>query len=219
MAKNTLATFFPEEFYHIYNRTNNKEPLFLEFENKRYFLRLIEKKLIPFLNIYSYALLTNHFHLSVSIKSENDLFNFLSTKPSESLTNTQKQYLNKAVDVDTLITYQFSGLFNGYSQAFNKRYNRNGNLFYRPFKRSMLKSLEKFYYNQYYIHHNSRKHGLVSSFLDDPWHSFHTLISEEPTFLAREKVFEIFGSKQKFIDFHSKQYDSMNFYDIILEDE
>lgn len=219
MSNNTLATFLPEEFYHIYNRTNNKEPLFLEFENKRYFLKLIENKLSPFLNIYSYALLTNHFHLSLSVKPEPELINILTAKPQASLTTIQKQYLNKEVDTNTLITYIFSGLFNGYSQAINKRYSRNGNLFYRPFKRSLLKSLEKFYYNQYYIHHNSRKHGLVTSFLEDPCHSYHTLISDEPTFLAREEVFKIFGSKEKFIEFHSKQHESMNFNDIILEDE
>lgn len=57
-------------FYHIYNRGNNKENLFLEEDNYVYFLNLISKYLLPVSDTYSYCLLKNHFHILLKIKEE-----------------------------------------------------------------------------------------------------------------------------------------------------
>ena len=54
---------------------------------------------------------------------------------------------------------QFSNLFNAYTKAFNKRYNRTGTLFERPFKRILIENESYLKYLVYYIHHNPVKHG------------------------------------------------------------
>ncbi len=57
-------------FYHVYNRGNNKDQIFIEEDNYLYFLILIKKYLLPIADIYSYCLIQNHFHLIIKIKDE-----------------------------------------------------------------------------------------------------------------------------------------------------
>jgi len=66
-----------DKFYHIYNRTNNKELLFKDEENYRYFLSLFQKYISPIAHVYAYCLIPNHFHFVLQIKSDQELSFFL----------------------------------------------------------------------------------------------------------------------------------------------
>src|SRR6188474_2965993 len=63
-----------DTYYHIYNRGVNGEDIFVEERNYDLFLRLYEKHLTPVSDLLTYCLLRNHFHLSVRIKSEEEIF-------------------------------------------------------------------------------------------------------------------------------------------------
>ncbi len=54
-------------FYHIYNRGNNKENIFIEEKNYCHFLNLCKKHLDGVAEVYAYNLLKNHFRLLVKI--------------------------------------------------------------------------------------------------------------------------------------------------------
>jgi REP element-mobilizing transposase RayT len=54
--------------YHIYNRGNNRENIFIEERNYRCFLQLYLKYIEPIAWTFAYCLLRNHFHLLVRIK-------------------------------------------------------------------------------------------------------------------------------------------------------
>ena len=56
-------------YYHIYNRGNNRQNVFFEERNYRYFLQLYAKYIEPVADTYAYCLLPNHFHLLVRTKS------------------------------------------------------------------------------------------------------------------------------------------------------
>ena len=56
------------QYYHIYNRGNNRENIFIEERNYRYFLQLYAKHVAPVADTYAYCLLRNHFRLLVRIK-------------------------------------------------------------------------------------------------------------------------------------------------------
>jgi hypothetical protein len=58
----------PGNFYHVYNRGNNRQRIFFEERNYLYFLRLFEKYLSPLVDVYAYCLMPNHFHLLIRIK-------------------------------------------------------------------------------------------------------------------------------------------------------
>ena len=215
-----LALFEEERFYHIFNRTNNKEALFRSDENRRYFLRLLEKQLTGFVNVYAYAMLGNHFHLSISIKPFEEILSAIQNIEKDKQTKPMKSFLNNDLEelkIHNLISHQFSRIFNSYTQAFNKMYGRSGNLFHRPVKRVRYSSETDFGLNLYYIHHNARKHGLVKDFKIYPWHSYHELISDEHSFLDTKFVTEWFGGKEAFIEFHDQSILEKDFTSIYLE--
>jgi len=60
------------ECYHLYNRGNNRERIFLERENYLFFLRRLRKHLVPILDIVAYCLMPTHYHLLVML-NEADL--------------------------------------------------------------------------------------------------------------------------------------------------
>ena len=99
MSKNT-PRLESHTFYHIYNRGNNKENIFIENENYYYFLKLWKKHINPIADTYAYCLLKNHFHFLVKIKEVEE--------NKESLSR-----MNKAEQ-------QFSNLFNAYTKAFKR---------------------------------------------------------------------------------------------------
>ena len=172
-------------FYHIFNRGNNKQPIFLEDANYFYFLKLVKKHILPIADIYSYCLLNNHFHLLVKIKEECE------KNPSQS----------------------FSNLFNAYSKAFNKRYKRTGSLFQRPFKRKRI--TEEDYLRQLilYIHLNPENHGVVDDFEIYPFSSYSSILSNKPTNLKRIEVIELFHDKENFIFMHRNRYQNISEFD------
>ena len=58
----------PGQYFHIYNRGNNGEDIFLEARNYAYFLKLYQKYICPIADTYAYCLLKNHFHFLIRIK-------------------------------------------------------------------------------------------------------------------------------------------------------
>jgi REP element-mobilizing transposase RayT len=56
------------EYYHIYNRGNNRERIFYDRENYGFFLRRLRKHVSPILDVVAYCLMPNHYHLLVLLK-------------------------------------------------------------------------------------------------------------------------------------------------------
>jgi len=80
--------------YHIYNRGNNHENLFVQERNYAYFLNLYVRHVEPIAETFAYCLMKNHFHLLVRIKNDSDE----AREPSRC----------------------FANLFNAYARAFNR---------------------------------------------------------------------------------------------------
>lgn len=74
MSRYTLAPLQPGVIYHIYNRGNNREDLFREERNYRYFLQLYARHVHPIADTFAYCLLQNHFPFLVRIKTEEEVF-------------------------------------------------------------------------------------------------------------------------------------------------
>ncbi|SIT96392.1 REP element-mobilizing transposase RayT [Epilithonimonas bovis DSM 19482] len=184
-------------FYHIYNRGNNKEAIFFDDDNYRYFLKLLLKYIDPVADVYAYCLLKNHFHLLIRIKSEQEInvsdFKFSTIEKSKSI-NPSKQ---------------FSHFFNAYTQAINKRYNRTGSLLEKPFERKRI--TDENYLKQIilYIHNNPVKHGITSNANQYFWSSYHSILSDKPSKLKRKEVLDYFENETNFIFSHNN-YDSLN---------
>ncbi len=206
-----LADFEEGSIYHIYNRTNNKEALFLSDENRLFFLKRYKELLSPFTDTYCWCLLSNHFHLLVKIKSDISIKAILKNKAIAELSITEKKFIENKATCSELIGHVFKRFFQSYALAFNKMHNRQGNLFYKPFKRIRIEKDSQFTMAMIYIHANAFKHGLVKNFTDHIWSSWHTIISDKPTSLAKNEVIEWFGSLELCIKAHNEL--AMYYYD------
>ena len=104
MAKRNIA-FRKGRYYHIYNRGANRNKIFFEKENYLYLLRkLKEYSRNYYFSVIAYCLMPNHFH-------------FLFRQDGNASLNIAVGYL-----------------FNTYTKAINKKYNRTGTLFEGHFK-------------------------------------------------------------------------------------
>lgn len=174
----------PDCFYHIYNRGNNKEDLFLQPENYFHFLKLIKTHLVEIADIYAYCLLKNHFHLVIKIKSKTDL--------------PEKYHSGNK------LSQPFSNLFNAYTKAINKWYDREGSLFRVRFKRERISDLNYLRNAIIYVHLNPVKHSFTKDYNTYLHSSFQSLISSKETSLKRMEVLELFGGHQNFIFVHQE---------------
>ncbi len=160
-----------DSFYHIYNCGNNKEDIFVEDRNYKYFLELVKKYVIPIADIWSYCLLKNHFHLLIRTKEDVE-----SKKLSQGISN----------------------LFNTYAKSFNKAYRRTGSLFKDRFSRIKIEKESYLKTVIIYINTNAVHHGFVERVEDYEHSSYKALISDKETLLKRKCVIELFGEKENF---------------------
>lgn len=181
-------------FYHIYNRGINSCKLFREPTNYEHFLGLYDNYISPVADTYAWALMGNHFHLLVKIKTRNELY----LQGFQNLEGIKAPGRNR-------VNQQFSNLFNAYTKAFNKRYNRTGSLFEHPFERIKIADEDHLRYLVYYIHHNPVHHGFCEDMLEYPWSSYLTILSPKKTKLKRDEVLQWYDDGKSFQKFHNQQ--------------
>jgi len=193
------------KYYHIYNRGNNGIDIFFDVDSYYHFLRLYDKYVTPIAETFAWCLLKNHFHVLVYIKLEDEI--------DQSKLEYSTVEKPKIIDASK----QFGHLFNAYTQAINKKFNRTGSLFEKPFERKVVES-DKYFQNLiFYIHNNPVFHRFTDRISDYPWSSFETILSDKPTRLRREQVITIFETRENFIDYHSQKQNFNEIIDLIIE--
>ncbi|MBP6673254.1 MAG: transposase [Bacteroidetes bacterium] len=132
MSTKTFYLQSQGEFFHIYNRGVNQEPIFLENRNYDYFIQRIGEYYEPAkMEIVSYCLMPNHFHFIVRQVEANGVTEF------------------------------FKGVCGGYVKAVNKAYVRSGHLFEGKYKMKFIDTNEYLIHLSRYIHLNPVRAGLV----------------------------------------------------------
>ena len=197
-------------FYHIYNRGNNRENIFLQERNYAYFLELWWKHISPIAETWAYCLLRNHFHAVVYIKKKEDLTGLR----GDSADRDDHAYAvrfspNTDGDLSGLNKIKppsqyFSNFFNAYARGVNLATQRTGALFQRPFKRIGVDSTTYLMRLIVYIHQNPQKHQFTEDFREWNYSSYHELTSNRPTHLERNRVIQLFGSKEDFVRIHQE---------------
>lgn len=151
----------PKEIYHVYNRGNNRQLIFLEKDNYHYFLEKVRLYLKPNCDILAYSLMPNHFHFLICANERTNL----PYKRSNRLPRNKSG--KKPLVKLTLFSWGMKQLLSSYARGINKRFNRTGSLFQQN-TRSKKTSSESFLddYSLWcfiYIHNNARRAGLVNS--------------------------------------------------------
>ena len=144
------------QLYHIYNRGNNQGLIFFTDENYKYFIRKIIKYIKPSVDILSFCLMPNHFHLLIHIPE-----NYVHSKFSNQLR--------------TCLT--------SYTRAINIQEKRTGSLFQQHTKSKQLElengnsDLAFICFN--YIHQNPLKAKLVIKMENWLYSSFHHFLNND----------------------------------------
>jgi len=129
-------------YYHLYNRGNNKAPIFFANENYNFFLNQFTKYVSPFCETYAYCLMPNHFHFFISVN--------------------EKVSFEKGL----------KNFFISYSKAINKKYNRVGSLFQGRYKALEITSDSYYTAIIAYIHQNPVVAGLAKNVGDYKYSSY-----------------------------------------------
>lgn len=214
----------PEEYFHVYNRGNSKQKIFLDDKDKDRFVKLlylcnstgcvnfrddiIKSKIDAFdfergetlVSIGAWVLMPNHFHL------------YITSSPKPCLG------LKKDDDDQTPISIFLHKLCTSYVKYFNKKYDRKGSLFEDKFKSVHVENDSQAKYLFSYIHLNPvnlirpswKEKGIEDfeealSFLDKyHWSSYHDhrgTLRKENKILDLNNFPEYFSNK---IDFDSE---------------
>jgi len=174
-SKKDKTPILPGKIYHIYNRGHNYNQVFFKLGDYTMFIRLLKKYLLNVSKVYAYCLLPNHYHFMIRINEHSQLGEF---------------------------SNQFRKFILAYTNIINYRERRSGGLFLYPFKRIEINSKDYFKRLIFYIHFNPQKHNISESYKTYAHCSFIHYLSNHSSFVCTSDVYEIFGSRADFLQYH-----------------
>ena len=135
---NKERKYYKNTYHHLYNRGANKNLIFFERENYLYFLKRLNFYKNKYqIEILSYCLMPNHFHL----------------------------FVKQTTDQFTISNF-ISALLNSYVKSINKKYGRSGTLFESKTKSKIVTDENYFNWIIKYILENPVKANLVNKLVD-----------------------------------------------------
>lgn len=129
--------------YHVLNRGNNKEIVFFDDEDFRFFLRQVKKYKEKFgIKIYHYCLMPNHYHFLVEPPTPDALAKFM------------------------------QALMLVYAQHIQRKYGKVGHIWQGRYKSPIIEKEDYLVQCGYYIEDNPRRAGLKKDLKDWSWSSY-----------------------------------------------
>ena len=160
-----LRLEFPGAIYHVTTRGDRREPIFLDDEDRRTFLRLLEREVAQqgWL-LYAYCLMGNHYHLMLE---------------------TPEPGLGRGIG-------RLNGV---YTQAFNRRHKLVGHLFQGRYKAIVVDRDSYLLELCRYVVLNPVRASLVEGPELWPWSSYSATVGTAPApyWLAVAEVLRLFG--------------------------
>src|SRR5690554_4507963 len=80
--------------YHVFNRGNEKRPIFFQDDNYAHFLKRFREYTEGYIDTYAYCLIENHFHFCLNVKSVKDI---LTKSLTESKLKLNRNFLKNHV--------------------------------------------------------------------------------------------------------------------------
>ena len=168
-----LRIDYPETFYHVLSRGNERREIFHDDRDYLRFLETLGKMVERFrVEIHAYVLMKNHFHLLLRTKEAN---------------------LSRAIQ----------WLSVSYSVWYNRRHQRSGHLFQGRFKSFLIENDRYFTAMCLYIHGNPLRAGIAERGSDYLWSSCRVYADPKKgvLWLTTELVLGMYGgSRRKFVE-------------------
>jgi putative transposase len=165
----SLRMDYPDTFYHVLARGNEKRNIFYDEQDYLKFLDTLAKMVERFkLEVHAYVLMQNHYHL---------------------LLHTKEANLSRAI--------HWLGV--SYTVWFNRRHKRSGHLFQGRFKSFLIEDNRYLTMMCFYIHGNPIRAGLGRKLRDYRWSSYRAYGDKknEPPWLTTGLVLEVYGGSRK----------------------
>ena len=204
MRRDNLA---PGEYYHVFNRGNNKQDIFID---RRDWARLL------FLVIYFQSPL-NFYNMGrqISYLVKHRMFNIPDDVEADIIKNRAVELVGFTLMPNHFhlilrelkeggISKYMQRILNAYTKYFNTRHEKVGHLFQGPYKMVRISNNEQLLYLSTYIHHNPRE---LKDWRDKedsyPWSSYQDYITENRwnKLLENSIVMEQFKNKNGYRQF------------------
>ncbi len=204
MRRDNLA---PGEYYHVFNRGNNKQDIFID---RRDWARLL------FLVIYFQSPL-NFYNMGrqISYFVKHRMFNIPDDVEADIIKNRAVELVGFTLMPNHFhlilrelkeggISKYMQRILNAYTKYFNTRHEKVGHLFQGPYKMVRISNNEQLLYLSTYIHHNPRE---LKDWRDKedsyPWSSYQDYITENRwnKLLENSIVMEQFKNKNGYRQF------------------
>ena len=186
--RNSIKTYAADNYYHVYNRGVNKQDIFLEPEDRFYFLGLLKRylssepetdshkrqfsKFDSQIELVAFCLMPNHFHMLFYLKQPEGLVHLMRS------------------------------VMTSYTMYFNKKYHRTGGLYESVFLASRITNDGYLWHVSRYIHLNPMDIG--QSFREYPYSSINYFISaKQASWLHPEKLVQTNNEKEQYLEFVS----------------
>lgn len=184
-----IPEFQSGHYYHIYNRGADRKPIFFEKENYTFLLRRIKKYIQRFsISMIAYCLMPNHYH-------------FLVRQDADKKAGKCNQYL-----------------FNSYTKAINKRYERSGTLFEGPYRAIHVDDESYLIHLCRYIHRNPLEAKLEEKPGEWPYSNYLEWIGRRAgTLVEAQFVKQYFPASQEYIRFFHRADPSSGFDKYLFE--
>lgn len=196
--RNVIKIDAPDQYYHVYSRGANKQPIFRDDADYRFFMSLFSRSLsiepqasrltrYPHLRgeleLIAFCLMPNHVHLLI--------------------------YQRQAGSMQQLMR----SMMTSYSMYFNRKYARTGPLFESRYKASRIDHEAYLLHISRYIHLNPR------SYKRYPYSSFRTYIGGSmPEWLEPQRALELFGTPQAYENFVADYEDVKRTKDLVKKE-
>ena len=172
------TSFIAGHYYHLYNRGNNRECIFFEADNYRYFLRGVKRYLLPVMDVIAYCLMPTHYHLLARIKTSE---------------------VSETSEVSAAVSKAMMRLSVSYTKAINKRFQRVGSLFQGAFQAKPIEHDAHLSNLCVYIHANPVSDGLADTPGDWPYSNYPEWLGErEGKLVDRNFIETSFGSAEAY---------------------
>lgn len=147
-------TFHENCLYHVYNRGNDRQPIFFSRANYLFFLQKIRDCIRPHCEVLAYRLMPNHFHFLILATQ--------GTVKTKLIGGMEKNVLSEGV----------KSVLSSYTQAINRQEGRTGSLFTQNTKAKELSGPNYGFTCFQYIHQNPARAGLVKRLEEWEFSSF-----------------------------------------------
>jgi len=197
----------PNEYYHIYNRGNNKQGIFVDDKDWSRFLFLILYLQSPFV-FYNIGRYINNFVRHRVFNISNRLLDKIIQNKTVELVNFAQMpnhfHLIVEEAIEGGISRYMQRIQDSYTKYFNTKYEKTGHLFQGPFQIVHIKDNEQLLHLSAYIHRNPRE---ITQWKDKEhqfeWSSYQDCIGKNRwgEFIKPQIILEQFTTSEEYKDF------------------